>query len=213
MSLTQTNKLSKLQVERLRMFGQNVNRLGANFAVFDSEGLPVEVCETSVFQSDWKLIYASFAELLKNNRKDAGNKVYLTDDSVLSAVLSCSGLELFTFINLPQKTQLSWVAKEKYVLQDKQLQAILFDYLSLLVDNFQSRLKADKSVQVFTRELSQVYEELSLIHKLSACMKISDSDRNFLKMACQSLSDIVNVDGISILLEDEATGSLVRAAG
>jgi HD-GYP domain-containing protein (c-di-GMP phosphodiesterase class II) len=61
--------------------------------------------------------------------------------------------------------------------------------------------------------LSQVYEELVLIHKLSAGMKISDSDQNYLKMACQSLTDIVNVEGIAILLEGESNGSLVRAAG
>ena len=98
-------------------------------------------------------------------------------------------------------------------LQQPQTSKILSDYLSLLVESFQSQEKADKQTQVFTRELSQVYEELALIHKLSAGMKISDSDQNYLKMACESLADIVNVEGVAILLANESDGKLVLAAG
>jgi HD-GYP domain-containing protein (c-di-GMP phosphodiesterase class II) len=212
MSLTKSNSFNKQQVEQLRLFGQNINRLGANFAVFDSKGKPVEACESSAFRSDWKSIFTSFSEFRKKNKECTGNAVRL-NEFTLSAVISDLGLEWFIFINLPQKTQLSLNPKGTFVVQTEQLHVILFDYLSLLVDDFQSHLKFNKSVQVFTRELSQVYEELTLIHKLSSYMKISDSGRNFLKIACRSLSDFINIEGISILLEDETTGSLAKAAG
>jgi len=49
--------------------------------------------------------------------------------------------------------------------------------------------------------LAQTYEELVLLHKLSTNMKVTESDANFLQMACDSLTEIVYVEGIAILLE------------
>ena len=34
-------------------------------------------------------------------------------------------------------------------------------------------------------------------------MKVTESDSNYLQMACDSLTDLVNVEGIAILLEKE----------
>jgi len=44
-------------------------------------------------------------------------------------------------------------------------------------------------------------EELVLLHKLSTNMKVTESDANFLQMACDCLTEIVFVEGIAILLE------------
>jgi len=49
--------------------------------------------------------------------------------------------------------------------------------------------------------LSQTYEELVLLHKLSTNMKVTEVDSNFLQMACDSLTEIVSVEGIAVLLE------------
>jgi hypothetical protein len=32
-------------------------------------------------------------------------------------------------------------------------------------------------------------------------MKVTESDANYLQMACDSLTDIINVEGIAVLLE------------
>ena len=64
-------------------------------------------------------------------------------------------------------------------------------------------------------ELARVYEELVLLHKLSTNMRVTEPDANFLQMACDSLTDIVSVEGIAILLEKtiEDEKQLVVAAG
>lgn len=133
----------------------------------------------------------------------------------MSAVLKSEGgrPQLFAIVSLPGQITSGGASQKKHSLQQAQPSAILSDYLSLLVENFQSPEKAEKNAMVFTRELSQVYEELALIHKLSAGMKISDPDQNYLKMACESLADIINVEGIAILLAIESADNLVLAAG
>jgi HD-GYP domain-containing protein (c-di-GMP phosphodiesterase class II) len=50
-------------------------------------------------------------------------------------------------------------------------------------------------------ELSQVYEELVLLHKLSTNMKVTETDANFLQLACDSLTEVVAVEGIAIVVE------------
>jgi HD-GYP domain-containing protein (c-di-GMP phosphodiesterase class II) len=60
-----------------------------------------------------------------------------------------------------------------------------------------------------------VYEELVLLHKISTNMKVTEADSNFLQMACDSLTEIVFVEGIAILLEKNVDNEqqLVIAAG
>jgi len=64
-------------------------------------------------------------------------------------------------------------------------------------------------------ELSHVYEELSLLHKLSSNMKVTEHNSDFLQMACDSLTDLVHVEGIAVLLEKVIDDSprFVLAAG
>jgi HD-GYP domain-containing protein (c-di-GMP phosphodiesterase class II) len=68
---------------------------------------------------------------------------------------------------------------------------------------------------MISAELAQTYEELVLLHKLSTNMKVTEADANFLQMACDSLTEIVSVEGVAILLEKtvEDDRKLVLAAG
>ena len=70
-----------------------------------------------------------------------------------------------------------------------------------MAENFQAAAKAEKQIEMVSTELSQTYEELVLLHKLSTNMKVTEPDSNFLQMACDSLTDMVSVEGIAILLE------------
>ncbi|MHC4242455.1 MAG: HD domain-containing protein, partial [Planctomycetota bacterium] len=91
----------------------------------------------------------------------------------------------------------------------------LAQMLELLVEKFQAEIKAEKQIEMVGTELSQTYEELVLLHKLSTNMKVTESDANFLQMACDSLTEIVCVEGIAILLEKtiDDKQQLVVAAG
>jgi HD-GYP domain-containing protein (c-di-GMP phosphodiesterase class II) len=87
--------------------------------------------------------------------------------------------------------------------------------LELFAEKFRAETKAEKQIEMVGSELAQTYEELVLLHKLSTNMKVTESDANFLQMACDSLTEIVSVEGIAILLEKkiEDEQQLVVAAG
>jgi HD-GYP domain-containing protein (c-di-GMP phosphodiesterase class II) len=73
--------------------------------------------------------------------------------------------------------------------------------LRLLAEKFQAETKAEEQIEMVSTELAQTYEELVLLHRLSTNMKVTEADSNFLQMACDSLTEIVFVEGIAILLE------------
>jgi HD-GYP domain-containing protein (c-di-GMP phosphodiesterase class II) len=77
--------------------------------------------------------------------------------------------------------------------------------------------QAEEQIEMIGTELGQVYEELVLLHKLSTNMMVQESDANYLQMACNSLTEIVSVEGIAILLEktieDEKKLALVAGWG
>ena len=75
------------------------------------------------------------------------------------------------------------------------------EMLRLLAEKFQAETKAEKQIEKVSTELAQTYEELVLLHRLSTNMKVTEADSNFLQMACDSLTEIVYVEGIAILLE------------
>ncbi len=77
----------------------------------------------------------------------------------------------------------------------------LTEMLRLCVEKFQAETKAEKQIEMVGTELAQTYEELVLLHKLSTNMRVTESDANFLQMACDCLTEIVFVEGIAILLE------------
>jgi len=92
---------------------------------------------------------------------------------------------------------------------------IFNEMLELLSENFQATFKAEQQIEKICTELAQTYEELVLLHKLSTNMKVTEQDANFLQMACDSLTEVVFVEGIAVLLEKTIEGEkkLVLAAG
>ncbi len=82
---------------------------------------------------------------------------------------------------------------------------------------YNTEVRTDEQIEMISSELSDVYEELVLLHKLSTNMKLTESDCNYLQMACDSLTEIVKVEGIAVLLEKNLDGhrdiSLAAGAG
>ena len=100
-----------------------------------------------------------------------------------------------------------------HVLDNNRL--VLREMLSSLIETFEAVARSEKQTELVGTELAQVYEELVLLHKLNTHMKVTESDANFLQMACDSLTDVVSVEGIGILLDRVVDGErkLVVAAG
>lgn len=69
----------------------------------------------------------------------------------------------------------------------------------------QFRLQAlERELQVLSSQLSDTYEELSLIYQLSSGMKINRSAGDFFKQACLDVMDVINVRGMGVVLRGES---------
>ncbi len=91
----------------------------------------------------------------------------------------------------------------------------LSEMLRLIALNHQTTIRTEEQIETVGVELARVYEELVLLHKISTNMRVTESDTNFLQLACDSLTDIILVEGIAVLLERVVEGDkrFVVAAG
>ena len=210
--LTTTEKsLSPSQLEQLEKFGQRVNKFGVNFTVCSSDGKLVLLCEGGGFKSDEKLIIDNCLLAIKGDgecKEHEESQLSTIDNQVLVTVLNSGPDE-------PGFAALLDLSGNSGVDSDRTDSEYLAQMLELLAEEFQFTAKAEKEIEIVSTELAQVYEELVLLHKLSTNMKVNTSDANFLQMACDSLTEIVSVEGIAILLEKtvEDKKQLVLAAG
>jgi len=222
---TAGENLSQSQMRQLKRFGSRVNKFGANFAVYDAQGELVLLCGCGKFESNTEQLKRHVGSVLYpdsiSQDSDALEQdgVCAVGDAFLSAVLKPA----YTGNGQAQPIAVATIDlgqglhggseqdPERCQLPDVTLR----EMLELLAENFQASLKAELQIEQISTELSQTYEELVLLHKLSTHMKVTEPDANFLQMACDSLTEIVLVEGIAILLEKtvETEKKLVLAAG
>jgi len=217
--------LSTSQVRELEKFGERINKLGVNFTVCNADGELVLLCDDGRFKSEKKSMIDNCLSVIEEScesEKRETNQLSIIDNQFLVAPLKSGSAEpgFAALIDLGEKTADSnraEIEKEDYPLESKRctLNEILSEMLALFAENFQAAAKAEQQIEMVSIELAQVYEELVLLHKLSTNMKVTESDANFLQMACDNLTDIVLVEGIAILLEKtiEEEKQLVLAAG
>ena len=210
--------LSLSQRRELESFGARVNKFGANFAVCNAADELILLCEGGRFKSSREqLIKLSRQVLDQNGEKscsdDPGVPVWRFGDAnfVLAAVLksarvSNKGGEVVgtALVDLGDKS-LCPASVPSFDIGGANPAQTDSDYLAemlgLLVEKFQAETKAEKQIEMVGTELAQTYEELVLLHKLSTNMRVTESDASFLQIACDSLTEIVYVEGIAILLE------------
>lgn len=210
--------LSLSRRRQLESFGARINKFGANFAFCNTEDELVLLCEGDGFKSSREqLIKLSRQALDQDGEKSrpdhAGGPVWRFGDAnlVLAAVLKSARvsnkagevlgtalIDLGDKLSCPASVPLFDLQGANPVQTDNNY---LAEMLELLVEKFQAETKAEKQIEMVGTELAQTYEELVLLHKLSTNMKVTESDANFLQVACDSLTEIVCVEGIAILLE------------
>jgi len=204
-----TESLSSLQLRELKKFGSRVNKFGVNFAACDANGEVILLSESGEFTSTAEQLTSLSLYALEQFR--SGQKGYQFDEtnSVLTAVLK-PGPGLAEFVALIDLGENPFQAG-----LNKLCNTMLGEMLEILAENFQAIAKSEQQIDIVSGELAQVYEELVLLHKLSTNMKVTETDANFLQMACDSLTDIVLVEGIAVLVEKivENEKQLVLAAG
>ena len=210
--------LSLPQRRQFESFGAKINKFGFNFAVCNTADEVVLLCEGGKYKSNpeqlSKLSRQALHQLSEKSCSDETSiPVWRFGDTniVLAVVLKSarlsnkdgdiSGTALIDLGDI-SSCPATVPANDSNCLNPVQMDSnYLAEMLELLVEKFQAETKAEKQIEMVGIELSQTYEELVLLHKLSTNMKVTESDANFLQMACDSLTEIVCVEGIAVLLE------------
>jgi len=205
------------QLNELRGFGDKVNKFGFNFAVCGADNELILMCDGGKFTSDCdRLKECSRLSCHKNTEAETvgtgGSVLRFNQDSVVLAVAlksSATGSETEESFGTAL-VDLGDVAVDGDIHGE-----YCVDMLELLAEKFQIAACSERQIEIVSSELSQTYEELVLLHKLSTNMKVTKSDTNYLQMACDNLTNIVSVEGIAILLERavEDEKKFVLAAG
>jgi len=212
-------KLGPLQLRALAGYGERISRFGVNFAVCDANGELVLLSSGGAFESRAEQLTELSRQALHQNNGDRSAPVWRfgEENVVLAAALTsahdrdisgeAAGVVLIDLGGDPGDAHSGEPANADT--------AYWMEMLRLFVENFQASTKADEQIEMVGSELAQTYEELVLLHKLSTNMRVTEHDANFLQMACDSLTEIIPVEGIAILLEKsvENEQQLTVAAG
>jgi HD-GYP domain-containing protein (c-di-GMP phosphodiesterase class II) len=200
--------LRPAQLHKLEQLGRKVTRFGLNFAVVDAAGQVVMLLEGGGWKSNAEQLGLWARRAIEANAvsvsPDGDVSVFDEDRSALAAVLSLGRrAEAVVVVDL-----------DKTPMQGNERQ-----YLSALIaffaESFESEYRTEHQIEQVSTELAQTYEELVLLYKLSTHMRVTESDANYLQMACDNLTDIVGVEGIVVLLDRMVAEQrrLVLAAG
>jgi HD-GYP domain-containing protein (c-di-GMP phosphodiesterase class II) len=210
---TATTGLTATQMNELKNFGSRVGILGANFAVCDYSGRAVVLCKSGAFESDLARLAKVAYDCLRHPPK---NKTQLNPHTPVSRYLA---VPLVPLNGNGKKNGLAAIIDLGSQQDHQSLESIeLFaEVLRLFAEKFIEQQKNTVQMDMISSELAQTYEELVLLYKISTNMEIVEPDANFLQMACDSLTEIVSVEGIAILQEksseEQTRLTLVAGAG
>jgi len=215
---TGRNTLATSQICELEGFGGRIKKFGVNFAVFNATGELVLLCEGERFRSSKEQLTEWAMQALDQSgmksctdAADVSVRRFGDENTALGVVLksarACNKsrgavgtalIDLGDTLSAPAHNVSCNEGDTGPVRIDSEC---FVEMLRLLAEKFQAEIKAEEQIEMVGTELSQTYEELVLLHRLSTNMKVTEADSNFLQMACDSLTEIVSVEGIAILLE------------
>lgn len=226
-----TPKLASMQLRELQTLGERIVQFRVNFAVVDAGGQVAILLNAGVFDSDAQ-------EILGVARRVFGDTAECSSQTGETQVWQFLERHLLLAVALAAPPQAAGSRESLGVavidMGDPSQQPAgsappsrggtdghpsdaqyLGEMLRLVAQDFQTAVRTDEQIEMIGTELARVYEELVLLHKVGTNMRVTESDTNFLQLACDSLTDIVLVEGIAILLERYIEGErkLVIAAG
>ncbi|MFA5293203.1 MAG: HD domain-containing phosphohydrolase [Phycisphaerae bacterium] len=200
---TAKNRLSSGQLKQVKDFGRDMADLGVNFLVYDTDLNIIIQFNGEKFISDYEAAAACAKQVCESEapaiyRFGKSGQIVASDITINEMTAAVIVIDCGTDSPLLQES----IA---YVEQ----------ILKMFLKTLQNELRSSQQMELISNELAQTYEELMLLYKMSTNMKVSQSDSNYLQMACDSLIELVNVEGIAIFLEKKINNSkkLVLTAG
>ncbi len=196
--------LSSLQEKELARFARRIHRLGGKLAIVDAEGcllLSDDGKDPAIAEPSLKR-HAMAVLHVHKNVADANKETVIQRFDQPHPILA-GVLTLYTSNYSEDNRRVAIVIDLGDLMQhgNDGHCGIIGEMLGCFIDSFESVATADQQMELMGTELSQVYEELVLLHKLSTNMKVTESDANFLQLACDSLTEVISVEGIAIVVE------------
>ncbi|MBN2018898.1 MAG: HD domain-containing protein [Sedimentisphaerales bacterium] len=206
--------LTASQAHELKEFGGRVANLGANFVVCDGTGKAVILCKSGAFDSDPVQLAKIADDCLRHPPKGQSPLNPHTPMSryvavpLIAAAGDGRGKPLFAALID------TGPGGER---QNPDSTEFFAEILRLFGEKFIDRNRNAAQMDMISSELAQTYEELVLLYKISTNMEIVEPDANFLQMACDSLTEIVSVEGIAIVqektMDEQSRFVLIAGAG
>lgn len=205
---TISNRTGSVQFELLKNFGRDITALGVNLIVYDTELNLLLNFDGGKFISDYESA-ASFAKRVLDSRLDQIQTFGEFGQMFCVSLMVAERADAILVLDCGRPARAN-IGKGS-LNASKYMQQIL----SMFVDAFNQAQKNQQQMGMMSNELAQTYEELMLLYKMSTNMKVTQSDSNYLQMACDNLTELVNVEGIAIFLEKRVNGmkKLVLTAG
>ena len=232
MPSTMTPKLASLQLRELQALGERIVQFRVNFAVVDATGQIAVLLNAGAFDSDAQQIIHAAQEVLEKPMESPSRAhemevwQFVDQHTLLAVALAAPplavgnrhplGIAVIDMGDVSQRpiNRAMMMAQEEAKSSATE-ERYLSEMLRLLAQDFQTAARTDEQIEMIGTELARVYEELVLLHKIGTNMRVTESDTNFLQLACDSLTDIVLVEGIAVLLERDIEGErkLMISAG
>jgi HD-GYP domain-containing protein (c-di-GMP phosphodiesterase class II) len=202
---TQTQKISTQLARQFKKFASQLNIANVNCRICSAQGDILLEQNCSSIESDCQSlskICHNTCQTQENISEFHGKSTLLAsafnteNDSDLVAIIEISNNDLDH-------------RKSDYILLIRQL-------LEMFTENITKTSKSEKQMEKISTELALSYEELTMLYRLSNNMHLTLDNNNFLQIACDSITDIVLVEGIAVLqnpTEDEHENQMMVAAG
>ncbi len=216
-----TETLSTTQMNCLKKFGVKVNALGNDLIVVDGEGQCILECYEE--RDDVEVIAAwNYSDKVL---RDMSNKVgrFGPSGSLLVRSLSdgervvgtiavrCNGKADEGVICDYPGGVVSDVSKA-----DPSAIDCMVELVEMFAAQFTHEDRSMSQIEKVGSELAQTYEELALLYNMSTNMKVTQSNATYLQLACDQITQLVDVEGITIFLikeVEDVEDSLALAAG
>ncbi len=183
-------KIPDGQLSLLEKFARRVNGFDADFTVFGLRGelLLHSPCDQQSAEDEEMKNFS--AGILKGNFDNV--QCLDTGDALFGMCLKVKG-----------KTIGVGVLKFAGQVTTSREKDLISEILESFAKEFEQCLFQSLQIESVSNELAQAYEELVLLYNMSTNMKVTQSNATYLQMACDQLTQLVNVEGIAIFLERE----------
>ncbi|MHC5214320.1 MAG: HD domain-containing phosphohydrolase [Planctomycetota bacterium] len=190
-----TQQISDSQLGQFNELAHKFNQFGLNLLIFNAQGRCVLQTDASQFQSDavWiaeRIGHMSAADSDNASAAWVSERLLICPVKVNRSVIAVMAVD--TGPAAYEKTP-----QEKI-------------YLACMVEDFNKNIataeQVPQQIEKFSNELSRAYEEIVLLYNLSTNMQVTQSSASYLQMACDQLTQLVQVEGIAIFVDREIDG-------